>query len=1434
MAETKNVFLGAKMNKDVDLRLMSNREYIEARNASVTDSSGGDSGVLENVFGNIELTDFGLIDVNLKIIGFHVDTTNDRLFAFLTNYTDSSATGLTNPAPAASGHYIAVYNTISNEYTVLVGGSFLNFSDTHEVLGIDLIENLLFFTDNRNQPRKINVNLASANPYGSANPYYTSEDHISVAKYYPYLSPDLTTLNGDGTLFLGSVLNIQTNWPFTKSVGSSALFEVGTGGVTTSGSGSAGLEFNLTSISTGSAGALMDNFILSSATITTASATGGYAVGDTITIPNATLVLAFWPIGLYGGGDAVFVVSRANMARTPSMWDVVSEKLPDGETSNPYYDATFTGNEQFLSDKFVRFSYRFKFEDNEYSLIAPFSQAAFIPKQDGYFLEDSIPTSILDNDANSDELNALKSTIINFFENKVNKIDISIPMPDGVTLGDATTNLYNKYKVTDIDVLFKESDGITIRVIDTITFDELQTAAGTDYVYSYNSSKPIKSLPSKETIRVNDKVPLRAKAQAVAGNRVMYGNLTLRGASLDSLNYIATADGKVGYGTNGSTSQREYPNHTLKQNRNYQVGVVLSDKFGRQSDVILSPNSTVFHPYKSSVMSLEYLGDSLQVQFNAPIPSKSSNIGYVGLYDETINPLGWYSYKFVVKQQEQSYYNVYLPTILNGYPQDIFSGTDITVGPGALTGSITINQNDFTDGTYTGVVEVSNGYTTNGNGLGLKINVSVVGNTAVSVSVLSSMGLIKIGTGTLTSSISTNPTNKSPIVSYGVIQSETSGIGTGLVTTITTDGGIDVTGLSTASNVLLFCATSLAITASDATYPSLSLVGGSGTGAVISVTVASNIITAISVTSQGTGYKVGDVLNLPAGYPNNRLILQSFALTNNNVGTATVTVVTVTGTGSGYIAGDTVTFAGSSFGGGNSGDLIIRLKESDFNNTYTGGFAVGDEITVTGSGGVLGGTSGNLKITLQASDFNTYKTSTDQAHITLFSDNINKVPRDLQEVGPQDIQFSSSVRMFGRVWNQTFLTLSGRTNRQYYPSNIADRVILIGDRNEIGLDKTESGVKYYSSPFYSIPTDGIGDQLGDGSALMGSNPYIGRVSTLNTIGALGGGDLTEDPPYETVTNLMVRLNVYETAPTVSNLDIFWESSTSDLISNLNTSVEQNFSALPVKLNNFEWSLSENDTPTTEISRFNLATASGIVINNSNTTAELIEVRNGNGGIVTNKFTLVKDGATNEFYITTSSGTYFTYTQFSPIKDNYTFTIKAGNNGVAVVNPQSSLISTGYGNYLVNVAPMASILSAGSNPLPEIKPPSTWSTFVVLNGVNGSAQVSNKKTGLVWEVTKIEFLWVGNGISAWTEYQTAATDMFRIVKGVGQSVAETLQYNNQLICLDVNATNTTALYTYQNRTTTSVRVTLKLTDASGTGLNDTLTYDMPPITLNRID
>ena len=69
----------------------------------------------------------------------------------------------------------------------LVEGPFLNFSQNNPIYGINVLEDLLFWTDNRNQPRKINISTATENP----SHYDNSEDNISVAKYNPYQVIDL-------------------------------------------------------------------------------------------------------------------------------------------------------------------------------------------------------------------------------------------------------------------------------------------------------------------------------------------------------------------------------------------------------------------------------------------------------------------------------------------------------------------------------------------------------------------------------------------------------------------------------------------------------------------------------------------------------------------------------------------------------------------------------------------------------------------------------------------------------------------------------------------------------------------------------------------------------------------------------------------------------------------------------------------------------------------------------------------------------------------------------------------------------------------------------------------------------------------------------------------------------------------------------------------
>ncbi|HJO96277.1 MAG TPA: hypothetical protein QF753_23025 [Victivallales bacterium] len=586
------------MNKDLDDRLVPPGEYRDGQNIQISRSEGASVGALENVLGNNLITDFNipLGCCNVEVIGRYMDVTNDRIFVFQTNFIDNSINGLDNRyiRDGTTSYYsaISVYNIKTGVSQVLVGGlgldgAFLNFAKNYPIHHINMIDELLFWTDNRNQPRKINVNNALAD-----STYYSNEDHVSVAKYYPYKVARLISEDSAGN-------------------------------------------------------------------------------------PAGTMVNKVDPL------------------------------LPDEVTPNPYYDPNWNGDPNFIKDKFLRFSYRFKFDDGENSLMAPYTQTAFIPKQDGYFIG-KLDTTDPNKVGKDDEDITFQSTEVRFFQNKVNQITLIIESPDGIPFNE----LYTKLKVVGIDILYKESDGLSCKVVETLPREVFENG-GLDPVtgmttpasaaipnttgmmeYVYNSAKPYKTLPQKDTTRVYDKVPIRAAAQEISGNRVIYGNFVNKHTPPSFIDYnvlISEKEDKNFYLPEFNINSKiEYPNNTLKQNRTYQVGIVLADRYGRQSSVLLSSvdsgqtpsnilygGSTVFHRYNSPTQNpilnpgtdYSWPGDALRVLFNNVLVTNSEynhETGEPGVYDEITNPLGWYSYKVVVKQQEQDYYNIYFPGILNG------------------------------------------------------------------------------------------------------------------------------------------------------------------------------------------------------------------------------------------------------------------------------------------------------------------------------------------------------------------------------------------------------------------------------------------------------------------------------------------------------------------------------------------------------------------------------------------------------------------------------------------------------------------------------------------------------------------------------------------------------------------------------------------------
>ena len=781
MANVQNSFIKSKLNKDLDARLLPNGEYRDAKNVQVSRSEGANVGSLENVLGNEELKSFESLTGadDMVCIGKLVSDSTSEVYLFLTSNTDPNP-GQLQYTPG-SENYIIVYNSslpVNNSIKILVKGSFLNFSTTHEIYHANLLEDLLFWTDNRNQPRKINVSLA--NPTGSASPtHYVNEDQISVAKYNPYQPIQLWQKNltsADPVPYETTMKDVNSK---TFPNGATAF----TGGTSGGGGGASITLVSLvgevplgnppTSQQTPYGAATVGYIAQPGAAITPIEdSSGNPVVVDTI---------------VYGAGsaDEWTVVLKKNLSGTPQLvnWPTLTAGTEIVFNYNTYYDKDFAGDENYLEDKFVRFSYRFKFEDNEYSLMAPFTQVAFIPKQDGYFMY--VRDDAKNFTRKDDQADAYRSTIVSFVENKVDAIKLIIPLPF------SKSTIQNSLKIKELDIIYKESDALALKVIETIEVTELTSGADSSvFEYDYLSKKPYKVLPSSDTTRVYDKIPVRAFAQEVAGNRVVYGNFQNKHTPPTTLDYnvtvsaksdfnlkdgtavsgssgsitsgasitVGTVTGTIQVGsivtsaTNGVTipsntsvtggnltnaitldknvtlvnlanlvftavgpdtqavSKIEYPNHSVKQNRNYQVGVVLSDRYGRSSTVILSRSNslvadsasgltflgdTIYAPYLPvGLEQSSWPGNSIKVLFNSTIGPNGKNVldGSPGIYngDTTsadYNPLGWYSYKIVVKQTEQEYYNVYLPGIMAAYPED----TSLEIG--ITSHAVLINDN---------------------------------------------------------------------------------------------------------------------------------------------------------------------------------------------------------------------------------------------------------------------------------------------------------------------------------------------------------------------------------------------------------------------------------------------------------------------------------------------------------------------------------------------------------------------------------------------------------------------------------------------------------------------------------------------------------------------------------------------------------------------
>ena len=1474
MAESKNSFIQSKMNKDLDERLIPNNVYRDALNIAVSRSEGSDVGALESVLGN-SVVSTG--NTGTVIIGSLVDESNSFIYFFKTNYTGLNDI-IAGAVPLVNYEMtIERLNVGSGQTQVLVSGNFLNFSTQSYIYGINLIENLLFWTDNRNAPRKINIDSAFNNAL-----YYTTADQMSVCKWAPYLAPEFIDLNsvitplnpthpstmsdavdlptvligtskvtssnlnvtryrnGDklvettnltdwiaadtsgigaycyydnsfgnevsyGILYnkhavedsrnlapIGYKLPNETEWTAIiaeatgtelkaqgfdywkeqlTEVTAGTLYVNGINDVTSGGAGS-GMKVQITvndvgAILTATIYSLGNNLYVANDVINIDQSIGSVGSGGQFTFTGSiegTNTLGFNARGSGERKGLTLLDDFNGLKELTTFWIGASVATPPVETDKFVkitYDGVnatienalavdpkkagrsvrlirendydgWQGDPEYLKDKFAKFSYRFKFDDNEYSLVAPFSQDVFIPEQEGKFV-------------NNNENEAFISTVVEFMQNSINNAVLNITLP--------TTDIFNEYKIRAIDILVKESDAQLYSVIETVVIDSnfADTLNGTNiYQYDYESLLPVRTLTISQTTRVYDKVPIRALAQESSGNRVMYGNFAQKyGAPIGLDYYVQNIEKSV-------QDFIEYPQHSLKQNRNYQIGLILADKYGRETDVILSNydnqlgsdgkpklGSNLFVDYKGLqfVNTIDtWRGDNLQLQFDTEVPENpnapNTTTEYPGAY-----AVG-------------NYYEVPFANITGKYFWDLSNQTILSV---ALDTQFTF--------------------------FGLPYDQIIAANT---YGLYKNEGdgwiLVPVAEYTLTEF------NASPRVTLNVATKANINYKYQILYTALKLNKYK-TGQEDAAQEDLFPNFPTA-------YPDYFSMGKELRGLYCDY---------IKITAV---YPVESPIRAVEIYTTKE-VASTYLFNNTTVTRPEITLTAVT---------TPKTFATYNINpkGYYSYRIGVKQQQQDYYNVYLPGIINGYPI----SGDIL--------------------EQNETSFTTLISDNINKIPRNLQDVGPLQNQFTSDQTLYGRVVNTTQVAVgTGKAyNKQFYPASSPDKTDLVGTIKDLYPDFT---VLDYNVP----PLPAAAGKINSFTIYdPETRPYVAKFSTQRGIG------VTEDN-YTQPSSLTnepypsgMSLAVYETSPLTVPFELFYEATTSGLISDLNNDIKGANTAIN-GMTTPTVSFEENDPIGKAITGAISPTINGSIYNGS--TGALASIYNFNdlGQLNTNdnligggspRFTAGSNDANQSIFIQTADTFYAGSDGVSVdlglgrgYAGRFIYTINWTDATTGLVFPQS-------GEF--NLANNAAIISeSGAQPNPAVSDEwifgntGTISGITSPSGTNGSARPSGSSTN---GNNCIFLVGAGAANQCWSITQLTITDAAGAASVIAPaSISDFFSIElSDLTAGDASGNNKTCGFNLKvNKALNPLasgygyNLTCRLVDTSGEGSNVTVQWQM---------
>jgi len=641
MPELKRSFQSGRMNKDLDERLVPNGEYIDAMNIEVSTSVDSEVGTVQTILGNVNKSP------NIPegyCVGKIVDEKNDKLYWLVSGNNKDYIAEYDYASQAVAAVCVDIYTA--------GGPRALYFDPTFLVTGINIIDDILFWTDNNSEPKRINITrgkLGSTDSLGQ--PIWNASTEFQIR--------DVSAGSDPNTYVTAGPIKEEHLTVIKKSPPNAPVLEMKDTPVG---------DHDQDGIPGETASTLIGSPVFQD------PVTGKWANPVTITTSNTVDFKALDYLIIRSQTEPensirviVDTVLGHNLAGNQSGFLVT---ILSGERNiffleDDSYDVELSQAEPLFQFKFPRFAYRYKYEDGEYSTFSPFTEVAFLPGEFNYLPKEGYNLGMVNN--------LRKLVIKDFVHDRL--------LPDDVI---------------SIDLLYKESNSANIYTVKTIPRQDIEYIVdnsgatpisrpvwdawngisasavnnnGTRGFFRITSEMIHAVLPANQLLRPWDNVPRKTLAQEITKNRLVYGNYlqnydifnsATNEKNIDVQVKITVEPKEIGTqlpeqrdaGINDIDVNKPYtykPGKSIKSLRTYQLGVVYIDEYGRETPVFSSDKrgATPDNLFEKETAASIYLDKDFAVAQNKIKAQVKSTV-----------PEWAKAYKFFIKETSNEYYNL--------------------------------------------------------------------------------------------------------------------------------------------------------------------------------------------------------------------------------------------------------------------------------------------------------------------------------------------------------------------------------------------------------------------------------------------------------------------------------------------------------------------------------------------------------------------------------------------------------------------------------------------------------------------------------------------------------------------------------------------------------------------------------------------------------